>query len=122
MFGGNNELKRTGSNGRRSVCISYNGQVWVSGLTTVDLAANTREQAKDIFEQIDRLLAANNSDKHHILMADIVLADINDYSDFNAEWDLWVNDGQEPCRNVVGGELALPEYRVKISVVAAEIK
>ena len=42
-----------------------------------------------------------------------------DYGAFNAVWDAWVVDGYEPARSVTGGQLAVPEYKIKISVTAA---
>lgn len=115
------EIMRTGSNGRRSKCVAYGGLVYVSGITTVDLDADIREQTKDVLDQIDKMLAANGSDKLRVLSATITLKDMeHDYGDFNAVWDNWVADGYEPARSVTGGKLALPEYRVKIALVAAQ--
>lgn len=115
------EIVRTGGNGRRSKCVAYGGLVYVSGTTTVDIEADIREQAQDVLDQIDKMLAANGSDKRRVLSATITLTDMeHDYGDFNAVWDEWVVDGYEPARSVSQGKLALPEYRVKIALVAAQ--
>lgn len=114
------KIARTGGNGRRSTCTAYGGMVYLSGITTVDLEADIAGQARDVFTQIDRLLAANGSDKHCVLSANVILADMADYGNFNAAWDEWVTDGYEPARTVFGGRLALPEYRIKVAVVAAQ--
>ncbi|MDL2293654.1 RidA family protein [Ruminococcaceae bacterium OttesenSCG-928-D13] len=115
-----NEIIRTGGNGRRSTCTAHGGLVYVSGITTVLLEADITGQTQDVLNQIDRLLAANGSNKTRVLSADITLADMADYGNFNAAWDQWVSDDNEPARRVAGGQLALSEYRVKISLVAAQ--
>lgn len=116
----NGEILRMGGNGRRSSCVAYGGLVYVSGITTVDLQADITGQIKDVLAQIDRLLANCGTNKTRVLSADITLSDIKDYADFNAVWDEWVQDEAEPARNVAEGALAIPEYKVKISVIAAQ--
>lgn len=115
-----NEIIRTGSNGRRSTCVAHGGLVWLSGITSVVLEGTMQEQAQDIFAQIEKLLAVNGTDKNRILSANVCLRSMDEYGDFNAVWDEWVVDGFEPARSVTAAELALPEYRVKVSVVAAQ--
>ena len=117
----NKGIVRTGGNGRRSACVAYGGLVYVSGITTVDLAADTAGQARDVMAQIEKLLLANGSHKNRLLSVNVTLRDMADYGHFNAVWDEWVVDAYEPARNVTGGELALPEYRIKISGIAAQL-
>ena len=45
--------------------------------------------------------------------------DIGDFAAMNAVWDAWVVDGYEPARSVTGGQLAVPEYKIKSTVTAA---
>ena len=101
------EIKRNGANGRRAQSVSYNGILYTSGITTTDLDADITGQTQDVIHIIDNILAA------------ITLADMADYGAFNAVWDAWVVDGYEPARSVTGGQLAVPEYKIKISVTAA---
>lgn len=115
-----NSIKRSGGNGRRCTSLVHAGLVYVSGITTVNLEGDMREQTRDVLEQIDKHLLASGSDKTRVLKADITLSDMADYGDFNAVWDEWVTDEQEPCRSVIQGGLALPEYKVKVSLVAAQ--
>lgn len=115
------EIVRSGGNGRRSKYVAYNGLVYVSGTTTVDIEADIRGQTRDVLEQIDKMLAAAGSDKRRVLSATITLKDMeSDYGDFNAVWDEWVVDGFEPARSVSQGKLALAQYKVKIALVAAQ--
>ncbi len=114
------EIVRTGANGRRSKCTAYGGLVYVSGITTVVLEADMREQARDVFAQIDKLLAINGTDKTRVLFANVTLCSMEEYGDFNAIWDEWVADGFEPARSVTQGKLPLQEYRLKVSLTAAQ--
>lgn len=113
------DIQRTGANGRRSSCVAAGGFLYVSGITTVQLEEDIKGQARDVLAQIDKLLSYHGTDKRRVLTANVYLKTMEDYGAFNAVWDTWVDDGYEPARSVVGAQLALPEYRVKISVVAA---
>ncbi len=113
------EIQRHGGNGRRSLCVSYGGLVYTSGITSTDLSGDITAQTQDVLRQLDALLARRGIDKSRVLSATVTLADMADYGDFNAVWDTWVVDGFEPARAVTQGRLAVPEYRVKIALVAA---
>lgn len=113
------DIRRTGGNGRRSSCVAYDGLLYISGITTVDLAADMAGQAADVFGQLDRLMAHSGTNKHNILSASIFLRSMEEYGAFNAVWDEWVDDGYEPSRSVVEAGLPLEEYRVKVSLVVA---
>jgi enamine deaminase RidA (YjgF/YER057c/UK114 family) len=116
----NDEIHRMGGNGRRSACVVYGGLVYLSGITTVDLQADILGQTRDVLAQIDKLLAASGSGKSRVLSANVTLRAMEDYGGFNAAWDEWITDGLEPARNVVQGGLAIPEYLVKIALIAAQ--
>ncbi|MDL2324846.1 RidA family protein [Ruminococcaceae bacterium OttesenSCG-928-A16] len=114
-----NEIRRTGGNGRRSGCVAYNGILYTSGITTVDLQADIAGQAENIFSQLDRLMAFHNTSKGNILSATVYLKNMADYGAFNAIWDAWITHSEEPARSVVEASLALPEYLVKIALTVA---
>ena len=113
------DIKRTGGNGRRSLSTEYGGVLYTSGITSTELEAGIEGQTQDVLRLLDNMLARHGTDKTRVLQASITLADMADYGEFNAVWDLWVNDAAEPPRSVVGGALAVPEYKVKISLIAA---
>lgn len=113
------DIKRNGANGRRSLSVVHGGLLYTSGITTTDLEADITGQTKDVMHVIDNILARNGTDRSRILTATVTLADMADYGAFNAVWDAWIVDGNEPARSVTGGALAVPEYRIKISVIAA---
>ena len=113
------DIKRTGGNGRRSLSVTHAGVLYTSGITSTDLGADITGQLQDVLHVLDNILARHGVDKSHVLQANITLADMADYGEFNAVWDAWVEDGIEPARSVIGGALAVPEYKVKISLIAA---
>lgn len=113
------EIKRNGANGRRAQSVTYNGMLYTSGITSSDLDADVAGQTQDVLGVIDNILARAGIDKTRVITATVTLADMADYGAFNAVWDAWVVDGHEPARSVTGGALAVPEYKVKISVTAA---
>ncbi|MEG2930418.1 MAG: RidA family protein [Ruthenibacterium sp.] len=113
------EIERNGANGRRALSAAHGGVLYTSGITTTDLEGDITAQTQDVLQVIDNILARHGIDKHKVLQVSVTLADMADYGAFNALWDLWVDDGFEPTRSVTGGQLAVPEYRVKISVIAA---
>ena len=88
------------------------GQIGAPG---ADISAQTRA----VLAEIDELLERCGSDKHHILMATIWLADIADFAAMNAVWDAWVSQTAPPARATGESKLAAPEYLVEIIIVAA---
>lgn len=112
-------IQRTGSNGRYCRCVAHNGVLYIGGITSVDLEADIKEQTADILRQLDKLLTYHGTGKENLLTADVYLQDINSYPEFNAVWESWVVDGHEPTWNVVGLNLAIPGYHLKVSVTAA---
>lgn len=113
------EIKRNGGNGRRSLSVEYGGLVYTSGITGSDLEADIAGQTREVLRVIDNILERHGTDRDHVLTATVTLADMADYGAFNAVWDEWVADGFEPARSVTEGRLAVPEFKVKVAVVAA---
>lgn len=113
------EIKRMGGNGRRSTAVAYGNTLYVAGITATDINADITGQLADVFGQLDNILARNSTDKNRVLMATVTLASMDDYGAFNAAWDEWIIDANEPARSVSEGKLALPEYKVKVSLIAA---
>lgn len=116
---GKHEIIRVGGNGRRSTYVVHGDRMYISGITSVMLEGDMREQAADVLSQIDRLLARAGTDRNRVLSATVYLRSMDDYADFNAVWDAWVSDGHEPVRTSVEAAMSLSEYRLKISMIAA---
>ncbi|HEX6705135.1 MAG TPA: RidA family protein [Albitalea sp.] len=105
---------------RMSQAVVHNGTVYLAGQVadedpTQDIAGQTRQ----VLAMIDRLLEQAGSDKRHILMAQIFLADMADFAGMNSEWDRWVPAGHTPARATVQAALAVPEWKIEIVVTAA---
>lgn len=99
--------------------LTYNGTVYLSGMTSLDDAADVVEQTKGTLAKIEHYLALAGTDKTKILSAIIWLADVSDFEKMNSVWDAWVDPEAMPVRATVESRLAGDEYRVEIMVTAA---
>ena len=111
-------IKRLDSDQRMSQAVIHNGTVYLAGQVGSpgdDTAAQTRE----ILQEIEKLLAAAGTDKSRLLQATIWLADMADFAAMNAVWDAWIGGQNPPTRATGQVQLASPDYRVEIIVVAA---
>lgn len=77
-------------------------------------------QTKAALAEIEELLAKTGSDKDHLLMATIWLADMADFEEMNAVWDPWIAGHAAPARATGEAKLATPDYKVEIIVIAAK--
>jgi len=76
-------------------------------------------QTKAVLASVEALLAQAGSDKSKILSATIWLADMADFAEMNAVWDVWVDGKDAPARATGEAKLATPDYKVEVIVVAA---
>ena len=104
---------------RYSEATLHGGIVYLAGQVADDASAGAEGQTAQVLAAIDRLLAEAGSDKSHILMAQVFLADIADYDAMNAAWDAWVAPASPPPRATVEARLARPQWKVEIVVSAA---
>ncbi|TFL13795.1 RidA family protein [Pusillimonas caeni] len=112
-------IQRINVGKRLSDVAVYNGVAYLAGQVPDDGKADIGEQTRQVLATIDRLLAEAGSDKTRILMAQIFLADIQDFAGMNAAWEAWVPAGNTPPRATVEALLANPDYKVEIVVTAA---
>jgi len=107
---------------RMSQAVIHNKTVYLAGqVATSARGRSVAEQTRDILARIEQLLAEANSDKSHILSATIWLVDMATFADMNSVWDRWVVDGATPARaTVVSTQLAGPDYKIEIAVIAAQ--
>jgi len=114
-------IERYDSNPRMSKCVVHGNTVYLAGIVAnepkgKDMAAQT----KDILSQIDGYLAKAGTDKSKLLSANIWITSMTEFGAMNAVWDAWVSPGNTPARATVEANLAAPEYKVEIMVVAAK--
>jgi enamine deaminase RidA (YjgF/YER057c/UK114 family) len=107
---------------RMSQVVIHNKTVYLAGQVAMnsrrgDLATQTR----DILSTIDSLLGEAHSDKSRLLSATIWLTDMSSFAEMNAVWDAWVDPHATPARaTVVSAQLASPDFRIEIAVIAAQ--
>ncbi|MGN8250075.1 RidA family protein [Pseudomonas sp. SMV7] len=112
-------IDRIQPNPRLSAAVTYGNLVFLSGQVPGD-ATDAAGQTRQVLEKIDALLAEAGSDKDHLLSATIYLKDIGtDFDAMNEVWSAWLTPGQAPSRTTLQAELARPQVRVEISVIAA---
>ncbi len=110
-------IKRYQVGARMSQVAVHNGVAYLSG--QCEPGADVTEQAHKVFAEIDKRLAEVGSDKSKILRAEIWLADMADFAAMNAVWDAWVVPGHTPARATCEAKLALPEFKIEVTITAA---
>jgi enamine deaminase RidA (YjgF/YER057c/UK114 family) len=83
-------------------------------------ASDVAGQTQAVLDKIDALLARAGTQKTRVLSATIYLTDISTFGEMNDVWKKWVPVGAAPARATVEAKLALPEFLVEISIVAAK--
>jgi len=111
-------IQRYGTTRRYSDSVVYAGTIYLVEVPA-NLDADVAAQTESLLASVDRLLAQAGSDKSHLLMVTIYLADMADYDAMNAVWDAWVPEGHAPTRACVQARLANPKYRVEMALTAA---
>jgi enamine deaminase RidA (YjgF/YER057c/UK114 family) len=99
--------------------VVHGDRVYLAGHVGADPAAGVYEQTKDVLAQIDAHLAAAGTDRTHLLMVNVWLADIESFAEMNRAWDEWVDRDHLPARATVEARLASPDYKVEIAAIAA---
>lgn len=112
------QIQRHGTTTRYSDSVVHNGTVYLVEVPS-NLDADIGGQTASLLDGVDRLLHQAGSDKSHLLLVTIYLADMADYAGMNAVWDAWVPAGRAPVRACVEAKLARPEYRVEMVLTAA---
>lgn len=114
------DIIRKGGNGRYSTVVEYGGLLYIAGQVGDNMDADVAQQTKETLAEIDRILAANSSDKEHILSATVYVRDMAEQPDMNKVWDAWVTPGKEPARICVAAAMFSPECKVEIGLIAAK--
>lgn len=108
--------------GRRfAKAVVHDDTVYLAGHVGSDPAAGVYAQTRDILAQIDAQLVAAGSDRTHLLMVSVWLADMGTFDEMNRAWDEWVDQDHLPARATVEARLASPDYKVEIAAVAARL-
>ncbi|NHC07093.1 RidA family protein [Azonexus fungiphilus] len=114
-------IQRHGTTRRYSDSVVHQGTVYLVEVSP-DTGLDAGGQTAAMLASVDRLLVQAGSDRRHLLMATLYLADMADYDAMNAVWDGWLPAGCAPARACVQARLAKPEYRVEIALTAAVVQ
>lgn len=118
-----NRIQRYRVGKRLSEIAIYNGVAYFAGQVAENLKQDISGQTREVLAIIDRLLCEVGSDKSKLLSVQIFLKDIQDTTAMNAVWDEWISKGDgignAPPRATVQAELANPDYKIEIVLVAA---
>ena len=101
-----------------SHCVVHRGIAHTLGVTG-EPAGDVRIQTRQALARVDQLLARAGTDKSRLISATVWLADMADFADHNAEWNVWVDPGHPPVRACVQATLWQPDLRVEVMVTAA---
>ncbi|MFL6649392.1 MAG: RidA family protein [Sulfurifustaceae bacterium] len=107
--------------GRRPIMsrvVVHGDTVYLSGIAS-DPVGDIKMQTQQVLDRIDALLQKTGTDKSKLLSAQIWLADMNLYEDFNAVWNAWVDAKHPPARACVRADL-IRNCLVEIMVTAAK--
>ena len=111
-------IQRIGSGPRMSQAVIHGDTVYLAGQVGAP-GQSVTAQTQAVLSSVDALLAQAGSDKSKILSATIWLADMADFAEMNAVWDVWVDGKDAPARATGEAKLATPDYKVEVIVVAA---
>ncbi|MEY4906675.1 MAG: hypothetical protein RL260_393 [Pseudomonadota bacterium] len=112
-------LQRFDVGARLSEMAIHNGTVYLAGQVPDDTTQDIHGQTAQVLAMVDRLLERAGSDKSRLLMVQIFLPDLADFSGMNAVWDAWVSPGHAPPRATVQARLARPDWKIEIVATAA---
>ncbi len=104
---------------RLSEMAVYNGVAYLAGQVAEDDTLDMYGQAKQVLASIDKLLLEADTDKSRILMAQVFVANMIEFDEFNRAWDEWVAEGNAPPRASIEAKLANPNWKIEIVVTAA---
>lgn len=107
--------------GRRPImsrAVVHRDTVYLSGIAS-DPAGDVKTQTQQVLDRIEALLKKAGTDKSKLLTAQIWLADMNLYEDFNTVWNAWVDVKNPPARACVRADL-IRNCLVEIMVTAAK--
>jgi len=113
------ERRHVGKRMSQLVVNRASGTAYLAGQVAEDPKADITGQVQQVLAQIDKLLLEAGSDKTKLLSATIYLPDMKDFAAMNAVWEKWVVAGETPARATVQANLAAPEYKVEIQIIAA---
>jgi enamine deaminase RidA (YjgF/YER057c/UK114 family) len=90
----------------------------ITGLQPRNLDGTIKEQARDVLDQLDALMAEAGLSQSDLFTVTIWLKDMRYFSGLNSVWNGWVDAANPPARTCVSGELYRPDLLLEIVAVA----
>jgi enamine deaminase RidA (YjgF/YER057c/UK114 family) len=103
-----------------SNAVEANGFVFLAGSVADDLSLDVAGQTRQALEFIDKMLAKCGTSKGKLVSAQIWLADMRSFPEFNGAWKEWIDPRALPARATVEAKLWDPRCLVEIMVTAAK--
>mgnify|MGYP001285247627 FL=1 len=111
-------IERYGITQRYSDLVVHNDTIYLVEVPTTE-GANVTVQTRELLHSVERQLHGVGSHKGRLLMVQIFLRDMADYSAMNDVWEDWLPTGSAPVRACVQAQLANPGFRVEMVFTAA---
>lgn len=101
--------------------VEYNGILYFSGVIAEDLSLDMAGQAKQVFDQIDQLLADHGSSRDRLLTALIFVTDMKQKPAMNKVWKEWLTPSAMPTRATIGVSDLEKDILIEVVVTAAKL-
>lgn len=112
-------IQKFDSNEVLSEVAVHHGVVYLAGQVPDDDSLDITGQSHQVFANIDKALALADTDKNHLLSAQVFIKNLEDFESFNNAWKEWMTDSTPPVRATIQANLVNPNWLVEIMVTAA---
>ena len=112
-------IQKFDSNEVLSEVAVHHGVVYLAGQLPDDDSLDITGQSHQVFANIDKALALADTDKNHLLSAQVFIKNLEDFESFNNAWKEWMTDSTPPVRATIQANLVNPNWLVEIMVTAA---
>jgi enamine deaminase RidA (YjgF/YER057c/UK114 family) len=113
-------IKRSGHYELLHEVVEHNGVLYFAGVIAEDLSLDMAGQAKQVFDQIDQLLADHGSSREHLLTALIFVTDMKQKPAMNQVWKAWLPAHAMPTRATIGVSDLEKDILIEVVVTAAK--
>ncbi len=101
-----------------SRAVVHNGVIYFSGHVDGKKHATIKEQTKYLLDRFDELFKLHGTDKDHLLMVTIYIADMALKAEMNEVYNAWTTPGRAPARVCIESKID-GGYLLEMSVIAA---
>lgn len=114
------DLSRVDAGNRYSRSVTFNGVIYLTGVTARDRSQDILGQTLQALRQLDEHLENAGSDKTHLLRVLVLLREVDrDFAGMNEVWDSWATPGLAPARATFEARLGAPEILIELVATAA---